>query len=111
MPPLEPYSIATKIAFWFLWLICAAFLLLVAYMALLMFTMAPKGFRWMPEWAWILWFSLVILGQGGILVKLTKQFLRRTLAASLLINRLALTTFALPFVAVGGCSLFMMSLS
>lgn len=110
MPPLEPYSITTKIAFWFLWLICAAFLLLIAYMAF-MFTMAPREFRWMPGGVWILWFSLVILGQGGILFKLTKQFLCRTLAASLLINRLALTTFALPFVAVGGCSLFMMSLS
>ncbi|POZ51745.1 hypothetical protein AADEFJLK_02619 [Methylovulum psychrotolerans] len=107
MPPLEPYSIATKIAFWFLWLICAAFLLLVVRMA----PMLNIAFWSMPKGGAILWFSLVILGQGGILFKLTKQFLCRTLAASLLINRLALTTFALPFVAVGGCSLFMMSLS
>lgn len=107
MPPLEPYSISTKIAFWFLWLICAAFLLLVVRMV----PMLNIAFWSMSKGEAILWFSLVILGQGGILFKLTKQFLCRTLAASLLINRLALTTFALPFVAVGGCSLFMMSLS
>lgn len=51
MPPLEPYSIATKIAFWFLWLICAAFLLLVVRMApMLMLNIAfwsmPKGGRY-----------------------------------------------------------------
>jgi hypothetical protein len=46
MPPLEPYSISTKIAFWFLWLICAAFLLLVVRMVPMLniaFWSMPKG--------------------------------------------------------------------
>jgi len=108
MLQIEAYSLGVKVAFWCLWLLCAAFLLPFAYIMIYMIcaSLMPMGIK--PAFAinWPIvgsWSLFLILVEIIILSRSASQFLNKAKPASLLIKNMALTAFGAPFIAFGGC--------
>ncbi|MDD4962526.1 MAG: hypothetical protein PHI11_01260 [Gallionella sp.] len=95
LPNTQPYSIATKIIFWILWMGGLMLCLLFIFFFILMLS----GRTWQIA----LWNLLVVLTQGYVLIRSGQYFLRSEKSPSALLLWAVFACISMPIIAFSGC--------